>query len=302
MIRLRHVLLLLALLPLAACNRETPAPVTGSGSAATAGAGATVAAASAEDPQRAAAAAAAIKKAEEEAARLPPPVEGTDYVVIPNGQPYDTPPGKVELAEFFGYVCPFCAAVEPTVAAMRDKLPPDVHFVSIPAPFGGPWENYAKAFYAADALGIVPQTHEEMFRAIHIDRSLKGERGMDSPEDIAAFYANYGADPKQFISSMQSFAVATKVNRARQYMTAAFANGDQMGTPAFVINGKYRVKGRTVDDMFRIINQLVQMERRKLHEAGAPAPTAESAPAAAPAAAAPATEAPAAAAAGTNGG
>lgn len=292
MMRMRHVLLLLALLPLAACNRETPAPVAGSGTAASASAGATVAAASAEDPQRAAAAAAAIKKAEEEAARLPPPVEGTDYVVVPNGETFDTPPNQVELVEFFGYVCPFCAAIEPTVAAMRAKLPPDVHFVSIPAAFGGPWENYAKAFYAADALGIVPQTHEEMFRAIHIDRSLKGERGMDSPEDIAAFYANYGADPKQFVSSMQSFAVATKVNRARQYMTAAFANGDQMGTPAFLVNGKYRVKGKSVDDMFRIINQLVQIERRKLSGASAPAPAAEQAPAAP----APASEAPAAAA------
>lgn len=292
MMRMRHVLLLLALLPLAACNRETPAPVAGSGTAASASAGATVAAASAEDPQRAAAAAAAIKKAEEEAARLPPPVEGTDYVVVPNGETFDTPPNQVELVEFFGYVCPFCAAIEPTVAAMRANLPPDVHFVSIPAAFGGPWENYAKAFYAADALGIVPQTHEEMFRAIHIDRSLKGERGMDSPEDIAAFYANYGADPKQFVSSMQSFAVATKVNRARQYMTAAFANGDQMGTPSFLINGKYRVKGKSVDDMFRIINQLVQIERRKLSGASAPAPAAEQAPAAP----APASEAPAAAA------
>lgn len=292
MMRMRHVLLLLALLPLAACNRETPTPVTGSGAAASAAAGATVAAASAEDPQRAAAAAAAIKKAEEEAARLPPPVEGTDYVVIPNGEAFDTPPNQVELVEFFGYVCPFCAAIEPTVAAMRAKLPPDVHFVTIPAPFGGPWENYAKAYYAADALGIVPRTHEEMFRAIHIDRSLKGERGMDSPEDIAAFYANYGADPKQFVSSMQSFAVATQVNRARQYMTAAFANGDQMGTPAFLINGKYRVKGKSVDDMFRIINQLVQIERRKLSGASAPAPATGQQPAAP----APAPEAPAAAA------
>jgi len=294
MMRMRHVLLLLALLPLAACNRETPAPVLGSGAAAGSSTGTTVAAASAEDPQRAAAAAAAIKKAEEEAARLPPPVEGTDYVVIPNGEPFDTPQSQVELVEFFGYVCPFCAAIEPTVAAMRAKLPPDVHFVSIPAPFGGPWENYAKAFYAADAMGIVPQTHEEMFRAIHIDRSLKGERGMDSPEDIAAFYANYGADPKQFVSSMQSFAVATRVNRARQYMTAAFANGDQMGTPAFVINGRYRVKGKSIDDMFRIINQLVQIERRKLGGAGTPAPATESTPAAP----APATEAPAEAAGG----
>lgn len=275
MIRIRHLVLLLALLPLAACNREVPAPVTGE-AAASAQAAPTIAAPSAEDPQRAAEAAAKAKAAEEAAAKLPPPVPGTDYVVIPNGLTFDTPPGKVEVVEFFGYVCPFCAMVQPQVAAMKAKLPPDVHFVYVPAAFGGPWDNYAKAFYAADAMGLVPRTHDALFRAIHIDHVLKGEGGLDSPEEIAAFYANFGVDPKEFVNSMQSFAVATKVNRARQYMTAAFANGDQMGTPAFLVNGKYRVKGKSVDDMFRILNQLIHMERAKLAGAGAP-PAAEAA-------------------------
>ena len=122
-----------------------------------------------------------------------------------------------------------------------------------------------------------------MFRAIHVDQTLKGERGMDTPEEIAAFYKNYGADPGQFLSSMQSFAIAAKINRARQYMTEAFANGDQMGTPAFLVDGKYRVKGKTMDDMFRIINQLVVAERAKLAHA-APAAAAPAAPAASEAA------------------
>jgi thiol:disulfide interchange protein DsbA len=265
----RYTLLLLALLPLAACKDKAPAAVAADATAA-ATAEVKTQAASAEDPQRAAQAEAMIKAAAEAAAKAPPPVEGTDFVTIPNGQPFDTAPGKIEIVEFFGYVCPFCAAVEPTVAAMRAKLPADVHFVTVPAAFGGPWDNYAKAFYAAEAMGLLEKTHEAMFRAIHVDQSLKGERGMDTPEEIAAFYKNYGADSGQFLSSMQSFAVAAKINRARQYMTAAFANGDQMGTPAFVIDGKYRVKGKTIDDMFRIINQLVVAERKKL-AAGAPA-------------------------------
>ena len=230
-------------------------------------------AASAEDPQRAAQAEAAVQAAAEAAAKAPPPVEGTDYVTIPNGQPFDTAPGRIEVVEFFGYVCPFCAAVQPQVSAMKAKLPPDVHFVYVPAAFGAMWDNYAKAFYAAEAMGLVEKTHDAMFRAIHIDQTLKGERGMDKPEEIAAFYANYGANPAQFLNSMQSFAVATKMNRARQYMTEAFANGDQMGTPAFVVAGKYRVKGKSVDDMFRIINQLIVAERAKLAAAAPAAPT-----------------------------
>lgn len=273
MTALRHALLLLVLLPLAACKNDAPAPVV-AGDAAPAGQASTPAA-SAEDPQRAAQAEAAVQAAAEAAAKAPPPVEGTDYVTVTNGQPFDTPPGKIEVVEFFGYVCPFCAAIQPQVAAMKAKLPPDVHVVYIPAAFGAMWDNYAKAYYAAEAMGLADRTHDAMFRAIHIDNTLKGERGMDTPEEIAAFYANYGVNPAQFLNSMQSFAVAAKMNRARQYMTDAFANGDQMGTPAFMVAGKYRVKGKTVDDMFRIINQLVVAERAKLGAAvPAPAPAA----------------------------
>ena len=44
-------------------------------------------------------------------------------------------------------------------------------------------------------MGLVEKTHDPMFRAIHIDKTLKGERGRDSVEDIAKFYAAYGVDP-----------------------------------------------------------------------------------------------------------
>ena len=242
----RLALLLLVLLPLAACKKDAPAAVdaTQPGSAATAPAAQQ---ASVQDAATSAAAEAAMRAAEEAAAKAPPPVAGVDYVEIPNGQPFDTTDGRIEIAEFFGYVCPF----------------------------GAMWDNYAKAYYTAEAMGLVEQTHDAMFRAIHIDKTLKGERGMDTPEEIAAFYAAYGADPKQFVSSMQSFAVAAKINRAKQYIVGAFANGDSAGTPTFIVNGKYRVKGKSTDDMFRVLNQLVVAERAKR---GAAAPAAAAAP------------------------
>lgn len=287
----RYALLLLALLPLAACKNDAPAPVTDT--AATPAASASATQASAEDPAQKAAAEAALKAAEEAAAKAPPLVAGVDYADIPNGQPFETTDGRIEVAEVFGYVCPFCASVQPTVRAMKDKFPPDIHMVYVPAAFGGPWDNYAKGYYTAEAMGLVDKTHDAMFRAIHIDKTLKGERGMDTPEQIAAFYAAYGADPKQFVSSMQSFAVATKINRGKQFILNAFSNGDQASTPAFIVNGKYRVKGKSVDDVFRVLNQLIVAERAKLAAAApaaAPAATdaaAPAAPAEAPAAAAP---------------
>ncbi len=277
----RHALLLLALLPLAACKQDAPAAATPAD--ATTAAAATQA--STQDAATLATAEANAKAAADAAAKAPPPVLGTDYVEIPNGQPFEPADGRIEVAEIFGYVCPFCAAVQPTVSAMKAKFPPDVRMVYVPAAFGAMWDNYAKAFYTAEAMGLVDKTHDAMFRAIHIDKTLKGERGMDTPDEIAAFYAAYGADPKQFVSSMESFAVATKVNHARQFIMNAFTNGDQAGTPTFIVNGKYRVKGKSIDDMFRVLNQLIVAERNaKAATPAAPAATGDVAPAATPAA------------------
>ena len=275
----RHALLLLALLPLAACKQDAPAAATPAD--ATTAAAATQA--STQDAATLATAEANAKAAADAAAKAPPPVLGTDYVEIPNGQPFEPADGRIEVAEIFGYVCPFCAAVQPTVSAMKAKFPPDVRMVYVPAAFGAMWDNYAKAFYTAEAMGLVDKTHDAMFRAIHIDKTLKGERGMDTPDEIAAFYAAYGADPKQFVSSMESFAVATKVNHARQFIMNAFTNGDQAGTPTFIVNGKYRVKGKSIDDMFRVLNQLIVAERNaKAAAPAAPAATGDVAPAATP--------------------
>ena len=278
----RHALLLLALLPLAACKQDATADATPADAAATPAAQARQA--SAEDAATKAAAEASVKAAAEAAAKAPPLVAGTDYVEIANGQPFDTTDGRIEVAEVFGYVCPFCAAVAPTVSAMKAGFPADVHVVYVPAAFGAMWDNYAKAYYTAEAMGLVDKTHDAMFRAIHVDKTLKGERGMDTPEEIAAFYGAYGADPKQFVSSMQSFAVAAKTNHAKQFIVNAFANGDTPSTPTFIVNGKYRVKGKSGDDMFRIVHQLVVTERAKNAAAPSAPAAGDAAPAATPAA------------------
>ena len=49
----------------------------------------------------------------------PAPVEGADYQVIPNGQPFQPATGKIEVTEIFGYVCPACAAFQPLVGPWK---------------------------------------------------------------------------------------------------------------------------------------------------------------------------------------
>lgn len=262
-------LALAALLPLlAACKADdgstnTSAPTepaaapASSAPAATPAAGSESAAPAAEGDKTATEAAAPAPAPTTAALTGPAPVEGADYQVIPNGQPFQPAAGKVEVAEIFGYVCPACAAFQPLVGPWKAGLPGDVNFVYVPAMFGGTWDNYARAFYAAQTLGVQEKTHEALYAAIHAQKTLKGERGADSVEDIAKFYGAYGVDPKQFAATMGSFAVNAKTNSAKQ-----FAQRSQIsGTPSIIVNGKYLVKGKSFPDMLRIADHLIARER-----------------------------------------
>ncbi len=267
---LRLALLSLSLLPLIACTRQDNAAPADTATPATS----ETPAAPAEPAPAADAAttpAADAQPADAKPAEATPPpaastpaansgaalVPGQDYDEIKNGQPFDPLNGKVEVVEVFGFVCPACASFQPQLAAWKAKLPADVRFTYVPALFGSMWDDYAKAFYTAQALGIEEKSHDDLYRAIHMDQTLKGERGRDSLEDIAKFYAKYGVNAETFISTMNSFTIAGKTSKAKQ-----FALRSQIqGTPSLIVNGKYLVKGTSRDDQLRIADQLIAQER-----------------------------------------
>ena len=83
------------------------------------------------------------------AAPAPALVEGQDYVLIENGQPWRPLDGKVEVVEVFGYTCPHCAHFQPKVSVWARKNAKTVNFIPMAAPFGGSWQPYAQAYYAA---------------------------------------------------------------------------------------------------------------------------------------------------------
>jgi thiol:disulfide interchange protein DsbA len=257
----RLVLPLLALLLTAACTQQEPAaPAADAPAAATApatGAAATPAAAPAtgDVPAVDPAAKAAAQAALDAAASAPAPVEGADYVKIQGGQPF-IPDGKIEVVEVFGYTCPHCASFQPLVNAFKSVQPADVRFTYVAAPFGGYWVPYAKAFYAAEQLGVVDRTHDAMFRAIHLERTLPVQP-LPTDEQIAAFYGKQGVDAKQFASTMGSFAINGKLSRATQFIQRSGVDS----TPTLVVNGKYRITGKSPEDNLRIANQLVAQER-----------------------------------------
>ena len=146
-----------------------------------------------QDAAPAAATAAAPAAAEPSAAPAPiEPVAGTHYVEISDPQPYFPLNGQIEVVEVFGYTCPACASFEPLVSAWKERQPDDVRVSMLAAPFGGFWQPYAKAFYAAESMDLADATHKPMFDAVHRQRSLPAQ-GVTN-EALADFYAGHGAD------------------------------------------------------------------------------------------------------------
>ena len=254
----RFALMLIALLPLfAACSKqdnEVAAPAVETVAAPATPAPAEVA------PAAEAATTEAPAPASAPIAVTPPsgpaPVAGKDYVEIPGGQAFAPAAGKVEVAEVFGYTCPHCAQFQPLIDSWKGKQPADVNVISVPAAFGGYWVTYARAFLAAETLGVLEKSHDAMFNALHVARSLGPN---STPEDIGKFYAQYGVDPKTFASTMQGFAVETKLSRAKQFAMRSKVEA----TPSIVVNGKYLVSvdERGYEVLFNTIDHLVARER-----------------------------------------
>ena len=184
-------------------------------------------------------------------------VEGRDYVAIKDGTPFDATPGKIEVVEVFGYTCPHCAHFEPLLESWRAQQKDDVKFVAMPAPFGNWWMPYAKAYYAAQELDLADKTHAAMFNAIHVDHSLPGAPNIATDQQIAQFYARFGADATDFARRMESAPVTMKLQRAESFIDRTGTDA----TPTMLVDGKYRVVGASPEDTLRIVDALVARER-----------------------------------------
>jgi len=194
-------------------------------------------------------------------AQSPAPVAGKDYTEIPNGRPLDpAAAGVVVVEEYFNYVCPACNSFEPSFAAWVAKQPAYVKVVHIPATFRADFMQYARAYYAADALGLVDKTHGAVYEAIHIKHSIPAEGDRPDEEKIAAFYAGFGVSKDDFLSAMRSFGVNVKINRATEQMT----KNKVPSTPSVVVNGRYMVKSASWDDTLRIASYLIEKERARI--------------------------------------
>ena len=182
------------------------------------------------------------------------PQAGRDYVEIPGGQAWAARPGRIEVAELFGYTCPHCAHFEPLLAQWKQRQGKDVDLALVPAVYGGAWDVWARAFFAASDLGLLPRSHEAVFAAIHRDGRLPRN---PCAQELGTFFSSYGVDGDRFRAAMADPKVDARMDRAREFAIASGAEG----TPTLVVNGRYRVTAASLEDALRITDWLVARER-----------------------------------------
>lgn len=180
--------------------------------------------------------------------------EGVDYQRVAPAQPTEAEPGKVEVLELFWYGCPHCYHLEPLLEQWLAGQPDTVAFRRMPAVLGDQWAIHARAFYAAEVLGVSDKVHQALFDAMHAEK-----RRLNDEASLAAFFAEQGVDEEQFRQAFHSFSVETKLRRA---MTMTRRYGID-GVPAFVVNGKFRTSASltgTRERMFEVLEALVKSE------------------------------------------
>lgn len=179
--------------------------------------------------------------------------EGIAYQAIIPAQPTDTK-DKVEVVELFWYGCPHCHRFEPFIERWLKTKSADIEFVRMPAILRPDWELHGRAFYAAEALGVLDKIHPALFTAIHAHK-----RKLDTEESLQAFFEEQGVSKDDFKKTFRSFAVEAKLRRARELGQRYGING----TPAVVVNGKYRLSNSICNCSFGEVLSIVDFLAEK---------------------------------------
>ena len=179
-------------------------------------------------------------------------VQGQDYNLLNPAQPVSGK--KIEVLEFFFYECPHCFHLHPYLAAWEKKLPSDVELTLVPTIFRDSTEPMARTYYALESLGKIKQLDDAIYQAIHVKQA-----GLYDLESIGSFVAANGVDRAKFAAAYNSFAVNSKIVRAKQMIRSYGING----TPTLVVDGKYVITGLQPPDMIRVLGEVIAIARKE---------------------------------------
>lgn len=177
---------------------------------------------------------------------------GKEYRLLEPPQPVAGK--KIEVLEFFFYGCSHCYDLHKPLTAWEKKMPKDVDLIYVPTIFRESMEPLARALYALETLEQTHQLHDALYRAMNVEGvNLRDEAG------IADYLAKNGVDRARFSAAYNSFAMQSKVTRAKQMIRSYGVSG----TPTIVVDGKYLITGLYPEDTIRVLNEVIAKARKE---------------------------------------
>ena len=180
--------------------------------------------------------------------------EGSHYELLTPRRPTSTDGDRIEVAEVFMYSCPACFNFEPHIEQWMQDKADYVNFVRIPVAWNAVAELHARAFYTAEVLGKLEEMHASFFLEFHVN-----DNHLDTVDKLIEFFARFGVDENTFSSAFDSFAVHTKLQRAKDLVVLYGVSE----TPNIVVNGRYLTHGslaQSYENWFAIIDELTAVE------------------------------------------
>lgn len=166
---------------------------------------------------------------------------------------------KIEVIDFFWYLCPYCYQLLPMLTEWEKSKPADVVVRHIPAVLRQEWVPEAHIYYTLDALGAAERLHAKVFDAFHRDRLQATDT-----EAWGKWAEANGLERAKWDEAYNSKPVRDNVVRAvelgRDY--------DVRGTPVLIVDGRYQTGGGqagSLQNVMPTVDGLINLarERRK---------------------------------------
>lgn len=186
--------------------------------------------------------------------------EGTNYMRLVPTQPTVGGADKIEVAEFFYYLCPHCYNFEPMIKGWAETKPANVRFVQVPALWNPVLVLHGRMYYTNEILarnGVIEDGaafNTAVYQEIH-----RRNNQLSSETAIQKLFERFGVSADDFSRAWNSFEVDQKLrvaqDLARRYSVAS--------TPSIVVNGKYRTgaaEAGSYPKVLEVIDELIARE------------------------------------------
>lgn len=163
--------------------------------------------------------------------------EGIDYFVV--NPPVPEKASKV--VEFYNFACAYCFRAEAAVPALRAALPKHLDFerVAVVLGKGERFRTAAQVAYVAEEAGLIEQYHDYFFQLSRapVRWELQKYNRLSSLKDAKRFFNDVGVSEQQFELFLEAAQPRMKANEAFSKQLSL------MGTPSFLVKGRYVVSG-----------------------------------------------------------